>query len=154
MLLLLRLHTPLWFLTVTVFVICVRLYITHDDVIKWNHFPRNWPFVRGIPRSPVNSSHRCQWRTFVFFELRLNKRLGKKSRHRRFQTLSCSLWYHCNEDKLPEWNCCQLGLFFAVICITPLPTQISKIWCIGLANCKLHFWINWYKYASVLVIVT
>ena len=24
---------------------------THDDVIKWKHFPRNWPFVRGIHRS-------------------------------------------------------------------------------------------------------
>ena len=24
---------------------------THDDVIKWKHFPHNWPFVRGIRRS-------------------------------------------------------------------------------------------------------
>ena len=23
----------------------------HDDVIKWKHFPHNWPFVRGIHRS-------------------------------------------------------------------------------------------------------
>ena len=23
----------------------------HDDVIKWKHFPRYWPFVRGIHRS-------------------------------------------------------------------------------------------------------
>ena len=22
----------------------------HDDVIKWKHFPRNWPFARGIHR--------------------------------------------------------------------------------------------------------
>ena len=22
----------------------------HDDVIKWKHFPRYWPFVRGIHR--------------------------------------------------------------------------------------------------------
>ena len=34
----------------------------HDDVIKWKHFPRYWPFVRGIPRSPVNSPHKGQWR--------------------------------------------------------------------------------------------
>ena len=27
----------------------------HDDVIKWKHFPRYWPFVWGIHRSPVNS---------------------------------------------------------------------------------------------------
>ena len=26
----------------------------HDDVIKWKHFSRYWPFVRGIHRSPVN----------------------------------------------------------------------------------------------------
>ena len=25
----------------------------HDDVIKWKHFPRYWPYVRGIHRSPV-----------------------------------------------------------------------------------------------------
>ena len=24
---------------------------SQDDVIKWKHFPRNWPFVRGIHRS-------------------------------------------------------------------------------------------------------
>ena len=28
-----------------------RNWFIHDDVIKWNHFPRNWPFVRGIHRS-------------------------------------------------------------------------------------------------------
>ena len=33
----------------------------HDDVIKWKHFPRNWPFVRGIRRSPVNFPHKGQW---------------------------------------------------------------------------------------------
>ena len=25
--------------------------VIHDDVIKWKHFPRYWPFVRGIHRS-------------------------------------------------------------------------------------------------------
>ena len=29
----------------------------HDDVIKGKLFPRYWPFVRGIHRSPVNSPH-------------------------------------------------------------------------------------------------
>ena len=28
-----------------------KLAFWHDDVIKWKHFPRNWPFVRGIHRS-------------------------------------------------------------------------------------------------------
>ena len=34
----------------------------HADVIKWNHFPRYWPFVRGNHRGPVNSPHKGQWR--------------------------------------------------------------------------------------------
>ena len=29
----------------------------HDDVIKWKHFPRYWPFVRGIHRSRSHSQH-------------------------------------------------------------------------------------------------
>ena len=41
----------------------------HDDVIKWKHFPRNWPFVRGIHRSPVNSLHKGQWRGTLMFSL-------------------------------------------------------------------------------------
>ena len=27
-----------------------ELILLHDDVIKWKHFPRYWPFVRGIHR--------------------------------------------------------------------------------------------------------
>ena len=41
----------------------------HDDVIKWKHFPRYWPFVRGIHRSPVNSLHKGQWRGTLMFSL-------------------------------------------------------------------------------------
>ena len=42
---------------------------THDGVIKWKHFPRNWPFVQGIHRSPVNSPHKGQWRGALVFSL-------------------------------------------------------------------------------------
>ena len=42
---------------------------SHDDVIKWKHFRRNWPFVRGIHRSPVNSPHKDQWRGALMFSL-------------------------------------------------------------------------------------
>ena len=38
-----------------------------DDVIKWKHFPRYWPFMRGIHRSPVNSTHKGQWRGALMF---------------------------------------------------------------------------------------
>ena len=30
----------------------------HDDVINWKRFPRYWPFVWEIHRSPVNSPHK------------------------------------------------------------------------------------------------
>ena len=43
--------------------------IIHDDIIKWKHFPHNWPFVRGIHRSPVNSPHKGQWRGALMFSL-------------------------------------------------------------------------------------
>ena len=41
----------------------------HDDVIKWKPFPRYWPFVRRIHRSPVNSPHKGQWRGALMFSL-------------------------------------------------------------------------------------
>ena len=41
----------------------------HDDVMKWKHFPRYWPCVRGIHRSPVNSPHKGQWRGALMFSL-------------------------------------------------------------------------------------
>ena len=40
-----------------------------DDVIRWKHFPRYWPFVRGIHRSPVKSPHKGQWRWALMFSL-------------------------------------------------------------------------------------
>ena len=41
--------------------------IHHDNVMKWKHFPRHWPFVRGIHRSPVNSPHKGQRRGALMF---------------------------------------------------------------------------------------
>ena len=63
-----------------------------DDVIKWKHFPRCWPFVRGIHRSPVYSPHKGQWHGAL-----MNKRLSKQSWGWWFETLSCPLWRHRND---------------------------------------------------------
>ena len=41
----------------------------HDDVIKWRHFLRYWPFVQGIHWSPVNSPHKGQWCGALMFSL-------------------------------------------------------------------------------------
>ena len=47
----------------------IHVRIIHDDVIKWKHFPRYWPFVRGIHRSSVNSPHKGQCRGALMFSL-------------------------------------------------------------------------------------
>ena len=41
----------------------------HDDVIKWKHFPRNWPFVRGIHRSRWIPHTKGQWHGALMFSL-------------------------------------------------------------------------------------
>ena len=43
--------------------------VNHDDVIKWKHFPRYWPFVREIHQSLVNFPHKGQWHGALMFSL-------------------------------------------------------------------------------------
>ena len=58
----------------------------HDDVIKWKHFPRYWPFLWGIHRSP----HKGQWHGALMFSLICawingwvnNREAGDLRRHR------------------------------------------------------------------------
>ena len=54
----------------------------HDDVIEWKHFPRYWSFVRGIPRSPVNSPRKGHWCGPLMFSLilRLNRLCHRHSK--------------------------------------------------------------------------
>ena len=64
--------------------------VVHDDVMKWKHFPRYSPFVRGTHRSPVNYPNKGQWRQAVMFSLICawingwvnNREAGDKRRHR------------------------------------------------------------------------
>ena len=48
---------------------CLEMISQHDDVTKWKHFSRYWPFVMGIHRWPVNSPHKGQWRGALMFSL-------------------------------------------------------------------------------------
>ena len=41
----------------------------YDDVIKWNHFPCCWSFVRGIQPRPMDSPHKGQRRGALIFYL-------------------------------------------------------------------------------------
>ena len=68
----------------------VERFRWHDDVIKWKHFPRYWPFVRGIHRSLVNSPQKGQCRGALIFSLICawingwvnNREAGDLRRHR------------------------------------------------------------------------
>ena len=75
----------------------------HDDVIKWKHFPRYWPFVRGIHRSPVNSAHKGQWRGALMFPLICvwingwvnNREAGDLRRKQAHYDVIVMYWAHC-----------------------------------------------------------
>ena len=77
---------------------CLQMSWHHDDVIKWKHFPRYWPFVRGIHREPVNSPHKASDAELsCFLWSTPNKPLSKQSWGWWFETLSRPLWRHCND---------------------------------------------------------
>ena len=64
-----RLIVHVWLLLIWLVVIKASGCVHHDDVIKWKHFSCYWPFVRGIPRSPVDSSYKGQWCGALMFSL-------------------------------------------------------------------------------------
>ena len=51
----------------------------HDDVIKWKHFPRYWPFVWWPVNGEFPSQRPVMLSFDVFFDLCPNKRLSKQS---------------------------------------------------------------------------
>ena len=87
-------------------------FIIHDDVIKWNPFPRHWPFVRGIHRSPVNSPHKGQWRGALVFSLicaRINswvnnREAGDFRRHRSHYDVSVIVTNFASHFMCPSWD--------------------------------------------------
>ena len=73
------------------------VWCSHDDAIKWRHFPRYWPFVRGIHQYLVNSPHKGQWRAALMFSLicvRINGWVQWWGRW--IEMLSRPLWRHRN----------------------------------------------------------
>ena len=67
--------TPSWWSQMSWFQIGTRSSVTVTMIslvwwgIKWKHFPRYWPFMRGIHPSPVNSPLKGQWRGALMFSL-------------------------------------------------------------------------------------
>ena len=77
-----------------------------DDSSWWRHQMETFSALLAIcaGNSPVPGEFPAQrpvTRSFdVFFDLRLNKRLSKQSWGWWFETLSRSLWRHCNDDAM------------------------------------------------------
>ena len=82
------------------------MFSSHDDVIKWKHFPRYWPFVRGIhghrgsPRTKASDAELC------LFSMICACRNGWVyiSGHRWFETPPRSLWRHCNGPSFASYQ--------------------------------------------------
>ena len=121
-----------------------------DDVIKWKHFLRYWPFVRGIQRVTGEfPSQRPVTRSFdIFFDPRLNKRLRKQSRRRWFETPSRSLWRHCNMKISLEspLSICLLS----VNSVTPSRFKWNFRWWIFQVKLK-DWWLRYLMKKSTLV---
>ena len=96
------LHSNLWF---------AQLSLAHDDVIKWKHFQRYWPFVRGIHRWPVNSPHKGQWHGGLIFSLICawmngwanNREAGDLRSHRAHYDITLMCFKRCT-NSFPPWR--------------------------------------------------
>ena len=67
----------------------------HDNIIKWKQFPRYWLLWEestGHRWIPLTKENDVELWCFLFFV----KRLSKQSTRQWFETLSRSLWRHCN----------------------------------------------------------
>ena len=73
-----------------------KFKINHDDVIKWKHFLRYWPFVQGIHRwIPLTKASDVGTLMFSLI-CSLKKWLSKQSWGWWFEMPLGSLWRHCN----------------------------------------------------------
>ena len=99
----------------------------HDDVIKWNHFPRYWPFVRGIHRSPVNSPHKGQWRRALMFSL-ICARINGSVKNREAGDLRCHRAHY------------DVTIMFQLLFDTRVPAACVNGGCESAANATCYQW--------------
>ena len=105
---------------------------THDDVIKWKHFPRYWPFVWGIHRLPVIFPHKGQWRGALMFSLiyaRINAWVNNRG--------AGDLRRHCTH-------------YGVIVMILPITCSSAFSWKIFLFKPHLSLFLPVYKKKSVL----
>ena len=125
----------------------------HDDV-KWNNFPCYWTFVRGINRSPVNSSHKSQWRGALMLSLIcawiqgwvINRQAGDLRRHLAHYDVT-----------VMDSRC--LGLTYeTIICALCLPALLScgidYILCVHWTYANNHLCENQNIYVKTKIFLT
>ena len=115
----------------------------HDDVIKRKHFPRYWPFVRGIHRSAVNSSHKGQWRGALMFSFisawingwENNRGAVDLGRHRANYDVIVMSIFRCIYTDVNNYGttffktlCCIERLFIVMFIFSPSTITIAQIW--------------------------
>ena len=79
---------------------------------------KNWPFVRGIPRSPMNSPHKGQWRGTLMFSLIWflikgwvnNREAGDLRRYRAHYDVIVMVWNIVRNIPREEYSLQDIGL--------------------------------------------
>ena len=122
--------------------------MVHDDVIKWNHFPRYWRFVRGIHRSPVNSPHKGQWRGALMFSLISawingwinNRETGDLRRHCAHYDVAVIEF--CNDEAIGKvcGRTTELCTWFIVVYWVCIPFNFTHIFSGNFTGCGVWVW--------------
>ena len=122
----------------------------HDDVIKWKHFPRYWPFVRGIHRSPVNSPHKGQWRGTLMFSLICvwindwvnNRKTGDLRRYRGHYDVTVIYWQRFINEH-PKLGINKIGWYHSVVNLRLTHGYViisPNLWCEVIILQYLNLW--------------
>ena len=118
----------------------------HDDVIKWKHFPRYWPFVRVFHRSRwIPHTEASDAELWYFLDLRLNKRLSKQPPGWWFETPLWSLWRQCNGLLCYDFSLATANVPSAIVWVCTFvsrnyPTMFNNVLqLLPIVFCQWHF---------------
>ena len=87
---------------------CAPQALGIHHITWWRYWMCYWPFVRGIHRSPMNSSHKGQWRGALMFSVICawingwvnNRGTGDLRRHGAHYDVVVMASYHCTPQAL------------------------------------------------------
>ena len=90
--------------------------VTGNDIIKWEHFQRYWPFVLGIHQSLEDSHHKGQWCGALMFSLiwtwtngcANNQHAGDLRCHHAHYDITVMTSTHWSLEQITTWACFNL----------------------------------------------